>query len=436
MDWVDFGYLLNDKLGAYLICLGVSIIIYFLIFRKLYLSFLDPLIFSLFISVFGFSLVIFLSVTDKIDNIYLFNYLLTQIAYWIGFFTFKQLNNKTIFTSYTEKIFKDQNTLIKFFFLIVTFFYFIFQVASFTLVGIPLFMSSHVDTYSNSGGLGFLGRFLDVLKPMEIFILCYLFIFSKENFLFRGFSWTVMGLVVISLLLSGSKSQFLLMGQILFIFFILNATKLIQRYKLLKKIEKITAVAGLFIVLGIFAVQIGERQDTSVFKAFLFRLVASGDVYHFAYVKHTIEHIDGGNAMLALFGNILGTLRLVPRENIPNPLGLTLYNYYYVSDTIAGPNARINVFGYVYFGFIGSIIFSYLIGLFAGFVRNKLFFKLRSSFFGQLFFTLLYLQTMNMETDPSAAVANIENILLILPVILFLMFFGYFIFAPRNKYYA
>ena len=155
MDWVDFGYLLNDKLGAYLICLGVSIIIYFLIFRKLYLSFLDPLIFSLFISVFGFSVVIFLSVTDKIDNIYLFNYLLTQIAYWIGFFTFKQLNNKTIFTSYTEKIFKDQNTLIKFFFLIVTFFYFIFQVASFTLVGTLAVISTvALLARTNDGSMG------------------------------------------------------------------------------------------------------------------------------------------------------------------------------------------------------------------------------------------------------------------------------------------
>ena len=92
---------------------------------------------------------------------------------------------------------------------------------------------------------------------MKVFILCYLFIFSKENFLFRGFSWTVMGLVVISLLLSGSKSQFLLMGQILFIFFILNATKLIQR---LGRINRIGTKANYIYNYNFYPSEQGDKR--------------------------------------------------------------------------------------------------------------------------------------------------------------------------------
>lgn len=433
MNWVDFGILLNNNLGLYLLSLLIAFIVYFIVFRETYISFLDPLVFSLFTSMFGFALVVFLSLTNSIDNKYLINYLLTQFAYWIGFFLFKPLRIKSISSKYYAVAFKDEAVLIKFFFLIVTVFYVTLQTASFVLVGIPLFMDSHVDTYANSGGLGFLGRLLDVLKPMEIFLLCYIFL-HKENKIFRGFTWLVLGFVMVSLIFSGSKSQFLLIGQILFIFFILNFAKTSINFKFIKKIEKIILFLGVFIVFGMFAIQLSQNENTSITKGFLFRLVESGDVYHFAYVKHTIEYLKGDNAFLALFGNIFAAFRLVPREQIPESLGITLFNYYYVSDSTAGPNPRLNVFAYVYYGFIGSIIFSFIVGLFVGYIRNKLFFKLRKNVFAQLFYTVLYLQIMNFETDPASAVSGIQNILIIFPAITLIMFVVYAIFSPKVKY--
>lgn len=88
---------------------------------------------------------------------------------------------------------------------------------------------------------------------------------------------------------------------------------------------------------------------------------------------------------------------------------------------LQGPNARHNVFGLIYYGFFGSIFFSYCLGVVLSFIRNKLPYILRANFFGGAIFTYLMCRGASIDTDPMLTITYFDNIVFIIPV-LFIMY--------------
>ena len=433
MDWVNFGLLLKDNVILYCFVLGVSVFIYALIFRRLYISILDPIVFALIFSVFGFSVVWFLYFTKSIETRYLVSYLLTQIAFWAGLFTFKSLGKREVLSETKMVRIEDEELLGKIFFVTFSSIYIIIQLISYKLIGIPLFLSSHIDIYNNSGGLGILGRALEVLKPCSAFMLVWFLFRGSSSLLFKTYQYFFLVIILLFFALSGSKGEFMSLGFIIFCFLILNASRFKTYFRKLRRLEVLIIGAGLCFVFFTIFVQPTENGITSNnIQFFAFRLISSGDAYFFAYPNHNIEHISGAQPFLALFGDIFSTVRLIPREQQPQILGLQLFQMFSNLDIITGPNARHNVFGYVYFGFFGSIVFSYLIGLALSLVRNRLYFNLRRNIFTQILFVLLYINLAGIETDPPQAISGIENVLLILPVAIVITAFFYFILRKNE----
>ncbi|TSJ36397.1 oligosaccharide repeat unit polymerase [Mucilaginibacter corticis] len=440
MDWYAFGLLLYEHLPLYLLILAGALLLYYFIFKTTYLSLLDPLIFNLLYSVFGFSVVIFLYATQSMDIKYLYSYLLTQLAFFGGLFCFAPLNTRQLVDLDSgNAVFEEEGMFVKILFFITSGSYVLIQLLSYKLVGIPLFMESRTGAYADSGGLGILGRIIDVLRPVVIFLLIYL-LFKKSNSLKLNFYLAGFGLFLLtSLILSGSKSLFMNIGFVLFIYLILNAGKHSGSFFNLRKYERYLIICGLLLAFLTIFIQSqqnnpGEQNSLGIF---LYRLVASGDTYYFSYPSHNIETIDGSKGFLALFGDIFSVLRIVPRENQPGVLGVQLFQLYSDSDLITGPNARHNVFGYVYYGFYGSIVFSFLIGWSLSFARNKLLFVLKRNIIGQLAFLFLYLNLTFIETDPPVAVSGLENALLIFPVFLVIALLLYVpLFDFKSRFFS
>ena len=436
MDWVSFGLLLKANEVLYCVIFAVSVIIYALLFKRLFISILDPIVFALIFSVFGFSVVWFLYFTKSIDTRYLVSYMLTQVAFWAGLFTFQSLRRREILSEVKVVKVEDEEFLEKIFFVIASSIYVLIQLASYALVGIPLLLSSHIDIYNNSGGFGILGRTLDVLKPCSVFMLVWFLFKPSRSILFKTYQYFFLMMVLLFFALSGSKGEFMLLGFILFCFLILNASRFKKTFGKLRRLEIMILGAGLCFVFFTIFVQPTENGITSNnLQFFAFRLVSSGDAYFFAYPNHNIEKISGSQPFLALFGDIFSTVRLIPREQQPQILGLQLFRMFSNLDIITGPNARHNVFGYVYFGFFGSIIFSYLIGFLLSLVRNRLYFNLRRNTFTQLLFVLLYINLAGIETDPPQAVSNIENVMLILPAVIVITGFFYILLKRSSPEY-
>jgi len=432
MDWVSFGLLLSDHMLLYSGILIASIIFYVSLFRKFYLSVLDPFMFSLLYSVFGFSVVWFLVCTDNINSRYLASYLFTQVAFWAGLFTFRPLKKQQVMAPAKMWLLEDQDILEKSLFIVSSGIYIAAQLLSYKVIGIPLLIGSHIDLYNGSGGWGLLGRLLDIVKSCAIFMLIG-FLFKRQSSLFfHVYKYFFLLIVLVFFALAGSKGEFMALGFLVFCFLLLNANRLKAAMMGMRKLEFIIIGAALcFAFFTIMVLPDSENIGYSNTGYFAFRLVSSGDAYFFAYPNGNIEQISGAHPFLALFGDLFSTVRIIPRDQQPQVLGLQLFRMFSDMDVITGPNARQNVFGYVYFGFFGCIIFSYIIGFTLGIVRNKLFYLLRTNIFGQLAFVYLYLNLSAIETDPPMAISNLENVLLIFPFVFIISIF-FFLLARKN----
>lgn len=428
MDWVAFGLLLNDHTALYAAILLGSLAVYYFIFRRIYLSILDPIIFTIVFSAFGFSVIWFLYFTGNIADRYLISYLLTQAAFIAGLFTFRSLKKDKIVSERNTFKLQNEGLFLKLLFITSSSLYTIAQLVSYKVVGVPLLLGNHVDIYSSSGGWGLLGRFIDVLKPVSAITLVYFLFRRTSSISFYIYKYFFLVMLLVFFGLSGSRAEFMTLGFILFCYILLNGNELKKYFLNIRKYEIGLILAALFFVFLTIVIQSrGDDGSFSSLNVLMFRLVSSGDTYYFAYPDASIEHLNSSKPFLALFGDIFSTLRIIPRADQPEPLGYQLYKLYYNNDITAGPNPRHNVFGYVYFGFYGSIIYSYLLGLLLSFVRNKLFFNFRKNALLQIAFILIYLNLSVIETDAPSVFTNLENILLILPfpvVIASLIFIG------------
>ncbi len=405
---------------TYLYCLLIAVAVYFFIIRAFYISVIDPLVLVTLFSMFGFSVVLFLYVTHAIRPYYFESYLATQIAFWAGLFFYRSLKPHTVVAPVAAVApGLRETTLIKALYITCPILYIAGQIVTYKVIGIPLFKDSHINVYKDSGGFGLIGRFITVLTPITAFLLVYHLLKPSTTFFSHFYKYFFTIVTLITFLLSGSKGQFMILPNVLFCYILLNAYQFKSYFNKLNKFGAVLIGVGLAFVGITIAVQSQEGNSmSSITNSFAFRMVSSGDAYYFSYPNAQIEKIQYSNASLALFGDLFATLRLIPRESLPDPVGYALFKQFYVADFIAGPNARHNVFGYIYFGFIGSIIFSFIIGFILSYVRNRLFFSLRSGLLFQLLFVILYLQLSAVETDPSMAISNLENFLFIIPFLL------------------
>ena len=438
MHWGEFILLFSNHILLYFSILISIIALYVIVFKHVYISYLDPLIFSLIFSAFGCSVVIFLYYTKSIDTKYFLNYLFTQIAFFIGFFVFKSIRKKDIMINQGAKNNLNYH-LVLFMAVNISLVYIACYLATYALVGIPLLMGTHIDIYAGSG-YGILGKILDVIRPVLIYLVSFLFFKKNKNFALKTYLAIISLCIVTFSALSGSKGDFMVFAMVFFIFLLLNASRFPAAFSNLKKYGLRIVVVALILVFFTISFNITGKDNVislgtgnSALDAFLFRLISSGDTYYFAYPYHVIDHLNSNNAFFALFGSIFSTLKLIPYDQQPVPLGVQLYRQVigYSIETI-GPNPRHNVFNYVYFGPYFSVIVSFFMGVFLSFVRNRLFFKLRNGIASQLFFVLMYLNISSIETDPSMAMSNIENVLLFFPFILALYFFGKSNLKVRN----
>lgn len=400
-----------------------SILIHYFIFRSHIKSILDPYFLAIISSIFCFSDVFLLYFTSNISFYLFFNYLLTQIAFFIGIYTFKSRKNINVLNK-TNLISNKYSNIIAFYFFSAV--YFASQLIIYQIKGIPLFMESRLETFSNGGGAGVLGRISDV---SSIFSLYTFFVVVKiDKFRISECpKYITFLLLFVTFFLSGSKSSFLTAFTVFWCFIIftkINGGDYYKYLKFLKRNTRIIMVLSLMIVLIIIFIQssnpnILSENVVSPYLALILRLVHSGDVYWYAYPNDIYLSINGEKWFSALFTDTLGLLRINEWEKLPEAIGITLKNIHHPSDIPQGPNARHNIFGLIYFGKYGSLFFSYCLGIVLSFIRNKLPYFLRADILGGGIFTYLMCKGASIDTDPMLTITYFNNLIFIFPFLFF-----------------
>lgn len=412
MNSYDYFYLVYENNWIFLLSFSITIVVYFLVYRKYYLSLLDPFTYAIFFSAMAVTVPIFLFFIGKISFILFLSFLLTQGFFFIGFLLVSPL--KLNFSETKNTLSGLELRFLKYFFLLISTTHILLQLYSYKLFGIPLFAESRLGIYGESGGINnLLKRVLDIISQCNVFLVIF-FLFQKKNFGFRIFTSISMCAIICFLVLSGSKGALITLGHAFFVYSVYQIR--LGNNHFFFKIKKIIYKFGIFALLGAVLVISYSEDTTNPLVFLLYRIASSGDVFFMAYPGDVINLIPSSNWFLGLFSSPLSLLGIIPRSMVSESMGFFLMKYHHPEIEFRGPNPRLNVFSYVYFGIIFSPVFCFLIGLLTSFIRNKLFGILPGNILGCIYYFLLLNMAITLEPDFHNALSQLINIVVVLPI--------------------
>ncbi len=399
-----------------------SILIHYVLFRRIIQSILDPYLLAVFASVFSFTDVVFMYSLNKVQNELLIHFLITQTTFFLGLVFFRR--RKVKIHSKLRNRDSDFTNSNRLFFYFFTFTYLVSQGIIYLTKGIPILMASRLETFSEGTGEGVLGRITEVTSIIAIYSF---FLINKNGVELRRkiFNYLLLILIFITFVLSGSKSSFLLIAHVFWCFNYLMQQRGIETgfEVFVKKNRKKIVLFSIALISLIVTIQSkNENSDVSSGEInplleISLRFVYSGDIYWYAYPNKTYEIITRENSFMALFSDFLGLFRIYNWDKLPEVIGLTLKKYHHPSEIITGSNARHNIFGLVYFGYYGSILFSFCLGTIISFIRNRLPNLLSSSLINGAICTYLIIKISGFDTDPQLTLTYLNNLLFIFPVL-------------------
>lgn len=436
MNNFEFYDVALDNISLFFIILLLSIFLHYFIFRPQIKSILDPYFLPVISSVFSFTVVFLLFFTSSISNYLLLSFILTQGTFFIGLYTFKAKRKELIIDKKDSNYNKHKGILAFYFFSII---YISSQFIIFSIKGVPLFMESRLQTFSNGGGSGILGRIADVTSIFSLY--AFFLVIKVDKFRISEIpKYLILLIIFVTFFLSGSKSSFLTVFSVFWCYILFNQVKggdYMSYLRLIKKNIKLIVISSLIVVFFIINIQSLNSNDNLLnpFLALSLRFVHSGDIFWYAYPNNIYLQIPNNQFFAALFNDTLGLLRLQSWDSLPEAIGITFKNIHHPSDVPEGPNARHNVFGLIYYGFWGAIVFSFFLGLTLSFIRNKLYHLVSGNYFGGAIFTYLMCRGAAIDTDPMLTITYFNNIIFILPLlyIVFIMLVEFLRLNP-NKY--
>lgn len=403
MNKYEFDLHLISNLDIAVLYIFLSAIVVFIFLRKHIYSIFDPLFFGMIMGICAYSTVLYLYHFNLINNYYFYSFVLTQILFFVGFILNKPITKNDFLND--DRIVVNVGISPAFFIYIFSSVLFIVtQLMVYYVSGIPLLLESRLEIFSGGSGYGFLNRIIYVASIVSLCFATYrIFVVNKKN-IYHIFDYFIVLFSLLVAIFSGSKAGVLLMIFIMFIT-LLFSKKINHNFRAIKKFNKISIIlliTAFPIAFFTLYIQSGFEDITEILISLALRFIHTGDIFFMSLPGNTLEYLNiNDNGFMALFRSILGALRLVQWDELPINLGLQVFWHHYNTDLISGPNARHNIFGLFYFGFFGSLVFSFLVGFIFGFVRNNLYRKLNPTESNMILYTLLVMSINYIEQDPS-----------------------------------
>jgi hypothetical protein len=407
MDSPEYIYLIFDNLIEYLLSLLIVASIYLMVFKKYYLSILDPFLIPVVFSAFSSTTVVFLFWIDEVSPYYYWQFVLTQSAFFLGFRIFSPIRLHR-FAESEQVLSALQVRTIKWMFLLCMLLVLPLQLFSYVQKGIPLLSESRLDVYSEIDSLKFVKRILETLIPLFTLLTSYFF-FHNTKGIYKSLSKLSLVFLLIFAVLSGAKSSFLSIIGIFFVFALysvkLGNGDLIVKFKQSHK----------FMILGVifFAsliVFFGENSQLNPLLFLAYRIAINGDIFYMTLPNGVIENFERINILTTLFSGPLQFFGFINSSMVSEPLGFQIMKFHNPSIEFKGPNPRMNVFGYIQYGFTGSIIYALIVGMISSFLRNRLFKLLPSNILGCIVYFYLLMFASTIETDLIYSLGSVINL--------------------------
>jgi hypothetical protein len=412
---LNFFSLLAEHVVWYLICVTVVLTGLCYLLRRYIFSLIDPLFFFLVINEsFCIAEVLFMWHFRMIDQRVTLNYVLTETAMIAGVLQFRPRPREEALVPPPGAGIPRLSFRVLYQLSLALF------VALHLLVyaerGIPVLQDTRLSIYQSTGW-GIVDRAFDVLLVIIVYYLIDLL--RRRRWMFA--EWMSLLVVVTIELLSGAKIA------VLEIFFIAGLASYFMGthrrfFSLRSRAFLVSVLVAVAAALAVVTIQsrnsVESGLDLSPVDSLVLRLVASGDAFVYAYPENFVTYLDGSHPVSAVLKEYLAFFRLVPDADLPAHIGVQLSQYFTGNGSMFQTNAKPNLFGLVYFGFWGSIVYSYLTGSLIGLVRCTLMTRLPRHWIGGIIFALLSLGTIELVNETDAANRYvIDTIFVFLPLV-------------------
>ncbi len=367
------------------------------LFKKFTKSIIDPFFYALVSAVFAYTIPVFLYLQGYCSLKHFAFFVLSETFFWLVLLGYPKKH--TMFNS--QKIVGEE-IYAKIVFKIAFIIYIASELYTYIYIGIPLFMDYRQEIYVGTGS-GFLGRFSSFASSFVIWYSYYQILKKKNKKYVIYFVF-----IVITGLLSGSKSAIL---TFLIWYFIYEHFYVGKRVKV--KIKYLTLILCFPIAVLLLYKGSTSGDISGAIGDLLFRFMANGDCYWMAYPYDNIQFIHIKQPFISLFSGFLAPLRFISYDIVEPAIGNQLF--WLVEPTeygkIAGPNARLAITGWCYFGWCG-IAFSALSGWLVSYCiySAKKFFP--KSIFGVFLYGLLFQAAISYFTDPGLFFNNISSFIM------------------------
>lgn len=433
-------FIIGMNMGIYLPLILLVFAIQLIVCRKILFAWFDPITMYLVTSSFGIAFAIYLWIDKEINLDDFISFILSTSCFYIGMnignnqsktkrgSTNYNFRENYINTKSNKPTQKYSNHLYVFLFVSLV----ILILTNLALIAIfgtlPLFATDAdaAKVAARGPGLGIIFRINSALLPISLAI-----IFSKlfhpitdlrkNESLILYISFSVLLVLIIS---GGNKSSIIPIVGILSYLFLVNIRLKSSKAKIISKIIFILLGIGiipLFIVLSKASVA-GNTENA--FDGLLIRLVASGEPFYYFYkynlvqkmsstpLDYIINSLSPFLSMLKMDG-LLSILGINPPQDalgsrmITEAIGLDVGKF--------GTNPQYQVEGAIYFGTIGSFLYSFLVGYTIIRIRRFLLEKvvMDTSQTNLVIYSVTSLQLLDLSVDSSSLYGTIYSIIII-----------------------
>lgn len=420
--WYEFLISLMDHYVELFLIVFFVLSLYYIILRNKINGVFDPLCLSFIFSAFGCSVVVYMYFFDLLINEkYMYVFFATEIAYLIGYSSLKPINFIKVETVHLPNV-----SLNIYMYRIFSLIFIMLQNLSWILIGNPLQSTgSRLEFYNN--GTGIVSIIIGAILPILIWLFLDKIFYYKSNIIEKLYDIFVGMCIFLSLLLAGAKSGFLVVVYILFFYQIYRGNSRIK-----SKVKKLLKYAIVCAILVMFVVLSHETELDNVMLLpvrILLRFVAAGDIFTYVYSDNILNLIKTNGFLEDVFSPLLAALRLIDYDEVNKSIGQQIWNFF--SEGNRGPNPRHNVFGVLYFGVIGGIGFSFMVGLIISYIRNKLFKPLSGNLALYFIYIKLYI---NVSSFPAGGFSSaILGIVFFVIINLVIFFPSFWIYSAINK---
>lgn len=412
MTEVEYFQLVQNNFWGFIFIFVAALTLYYFLLSGKIVSLFDPLLTSFVASAMGLTTVVLLYVTGTIDGRYFLSYLATQTAFIAGF----------LYASCTSTA--ARAGVLRFLPLVSasSALFVVLPIYSFTCLvyyakfGIPLLSDvSRLESYYQSDVVSSILN--KVYNPTAIIaatlaVAC----FQAKPLTVRIASRITLALVIVNVLLSGSKGSLLVIVGIIYycaVFFERSGRPLANS---LTRMIKAHPLLLMFVVFVGFMLVAWIRYDVGPLAILVARVAMSGDIYYLAYPNHVLDNIHTSGILAALFpgwGSLLG----VQEKGLP--LGVQVFEYVMGYERLEAPNARHNVFGLVHLGYVFSVLYSGFLGYLLGFARFQLLLYSKRRIAGLVMFVGVTFALSGIEADAGLSISNVIGTVICATVYLF-----------------